>query len=120
MRQWVAQGKAAQAAGDTDTYKQIEDRMKRLQFTSHAAVFSNAVPRDALDLLARDLPSIAESARVSAIVSRLDFQAANVEVVDVTQTLVARFNPSPDVQKMVEGLRKAPMVDLYDATHDEH
>ena len=67
--------------------------------------------------LAPALPTIAASARVSVIVSKWDvaFRDPNVEYVDVTDALVARFNPSEKVQKWIaDGRSKEPMP-LLDA-----
>jgi hypothetical protein len=63
------------------------------------------------DILAKipdALPAVAQQADVGLIVSkwRLDYCRPDVEQVDVTELLAAKFNPSPKTLKTIEELRK--------------
>ncbi len=55
--------------------------------------------------------------RVSVIVSKWDvaFHDPNVEYVDVTDALVARFNPNEKVQKWIESGKARDPIPLLEA-----
>jgi hypothetical protein len=112
MQDLMAQLKAAKAANDTAKIADLEFRGPALQSLMHYQVFSNASIPNVMDRLAPDLPKVAAEARVPVIVSKWDvaFHDPNVEYVDVTDALVARFNPSEQVQKWIaDGKTKAPI-----------
>jgi hypothetical protein len=108
----MAQLKAAKAANDTAKIAELEFRGPALQNLMHYQVFSNASIPNVMEKLAPELPKIAADAHVSLIVSKWDvvFHDPNVEYVDVTDALVARFNPNERVRKWVaEGKTKDPI-----------
>jgi hypothetical protein len=108
----MAQLKAAKAANDTAKIAELEFRGPALQSLMHYQVFSNASIPNVMEKLSPDLPKIAADARVSLIVSKWEiaYQDANLEYVDVTDALVARFNPNERVRKWIaEGRTKNPV-----------
>lgn len=115
MQKLSADAKAAQAAGDQKRYEELRDRLERMQFAAHVQVFSDARPEEALAKLAPEMAAVAREMKVAAIASRLDYSAADVETVDVTEALVARLNPPPDAKQIIEGLRRVKPVPLFDA-----
>jgi hypothetical protein len=112
MQDLTAQLTAAKAANDTAKIAELEFRGPALQNLMHYQVFSNASIPNVMEKLAPELPRIAADAHVSLIVSKWDvvFHDPNVEYVDVTDALVARFNPNERVRKWVaEGKTKDPI-----------
>ena len=108
----MTQLKAAKAANDTAKITDLQFRLPALQNLLHYQVFSNASIPNVMEKLAPDLPQIAAAAQVSIIVSKWEvaYRDPNVEYVDVTDALVARFNPTERVQKWIaEGKTKAPI-----------
>lgn len=104
--------KESQAAGDEKRAAQIKQRGSTLQDVAHLKAFSNAPVDDILLLIQDQLPRIAQEAGVDVIVARVDFQAPGVEVVDVTDRLVAAFDPDEKTLKIVEDLRKTKPLDM--------
>jgi hypothetical protein len=112
MQDLMVRLKAAKAANDAAKIADLEFRGPAVQNLMHYQVFSNASIPNVMEKLAPELPKIAADARVSIIVSKWDvaFHDPNVEYVDVTDTLVARFNPSEKVQKWIDsGKTQQPM-----------
>lgn len=108
----MTQLKAAKAANDTAKIADLEFRGPALQNLMHYQVFSNASIPNVMEKLAPALPKIAADAQVSVIVSKWDvaFHRPDVEYVDVTDALVARFNPNEKLQKWIaDGKTKAPI-----------
>jgi hypothetical protein len=112
MQDLMSQLEAAKAANDTAKIADLEFRGPALQNLMHYQVFSNASIPNVMEKLAPEMSKIAADARVSLIVSKWDlvFHDPSVEYVDVTDALVARFNPNERVRKWVaEGKAKEPM-----------
>jgi hypothetical protein len=110
----VKQGKAAEAAGKTEEYEAVKGRMIKVQFVQHGWVFSTLPPEDALAELKDQLPRIAREAGVALIVPRTDWQDASVQAVDLTDKIVAAFNPSPQTLKTLKGFGKQGPIKLRD------
>ena len=110
-----AQLKEAQAAGDTKRAERIKQRGQALQTLRHLQVFSNAPVDDLLVLIQDQLPQVARTAGADIITSRLDFQTAGVETIDVTDALVHGFSPDERTLKSIEQLRGQRPIDLIDA-----
>lgn len=115
-----AEAQRAKAGGDQKRFDDLDAKLKQRQFIMHAQVFSNAPAGEALAKLEKALPEIAKAEAVVAIVDRLAYREAGVEMVDVTARLVEEFNPTAETRRMVGEMKKAPMIDLYTATHGEH
>jgi hypothetical protein len=110
----------AKGAGDQQRFDALDGKLKQRQFMLHAQVFSNAPPVEALAKLEKALPEIAKAEGVVAIVDRVAFRGEGVETVDLTQRLVEEFKPTAETRRMAGEMKKAPMIDLYTATHAEH
>jgi hypothetical protein len=117
MQQLMADFKAAEAAGNTAKAAELKFRGPALQNLLHYQVFSHASIPNVVQKLARELPRIAADARVSVIVSKWDvaFQGTDVEYVDVTDALVARFNPNDKVRKWIADGRTKDPIPLLEA-----
>ena len=77
----------------------------------HLQGFSTAPVDDVLDAVRDNLPSVAKQKSIAAIARALDYRDASIELVDVTDELVALFNPNEQTLKVISDLRKqAPMA----------
>jgi hypothetical protein len=86
-----------------------------MQTLANIQVFSNAPADEALAVIHDKLPAVAKDAGVSVITSRLDFQGDDVDVVDVTDKLVAEFKPDPRTLTTINELRKRKPITLLEA-----
>jgi hypothetical protein len=113
----MSQLQAAKASNDTAKIADLQFRGPALQTLMHYQVFSNASIPNIIDKLAPELPRIAADAQVPVIISRWDvaFQGTNVEYVDVTDALVARFNPNEKVRKWIADGRTKDPIPLLEA-----
>jgi hypothetical protein len=103
---------AAEAAGDDALKSEIEAQGGSLQLRLRLQGFSTAPVDDILDAVRDRLPDVARAAGVAAIMRSVDFHGAEVEIVDVTDALVALFDPDADVLSIVAELRSQPPVAL--------
>jgi hypothetical protein len=104
----------AETAGDAARAAEIKAKGERLQSLRHLQGFAGARVDDILATLTNRLPAIARDAGVSAIVLKPDFAAENVELVDVTDRLVAEFKPDEQTLKVIKDLRAKPPVPILD------
>jgi len=95
----------AMEAGDRDLAKKLDEEGQSRQIRLHLQVFSNAPAEDAIEHARARLPEIAAAAGVCAIVPAADFHGTSVQVVDVTDMLVALFDPTPQTLKLVRECR---------------
>jgi hypothetical protein len=112
VKEKMAEHERAKAAGDTEQMKALELWGESHQRALHRQGFS-AVPVD--DLLAKveaRLPEAAAKAGVDVIVYRCNYASSQVEVVDVTDQLVALFEPSSKTLSTISELRKQAPIDL--------
>jgi hypothetical protein len=110
--------KALKEAGkqDGDEFKKMERELVNIQFLQHAIVFSTAPPESALKELEARLPDIAREAGVQIIVPRTDWQDPSLQVIDLTDQLVAEFKPTPEVKRMLGGFQKQRPITLEEVT----
>ncbi len=117
MQDLMAQLKAAKTANDTAKIADLEFQGPAMQNLMHYQVFSNASIPNVMEKLAPELPKIAADSHVSIIVSKWEvaFHDPNVEYVDVTDALVARFKPTAQVQKWIDSGKSQQPVPLLEA-----
>ncbi len=106
--------KRAKEAGDEKRVKQLEAEGPALQTLIHKQGFSTWPVHDILAKIEKEMPKIADEAKVDLIVSKWDvvFRRDGVKVTDVTDLIVAQFNPDQETQKVLESLRKKDPVPL--------
>jgi hypothetical protein len=102
----------AEAAGDEALKKEIEAMGGSLQLRLRLQGFSTAPVDDLLDAVRDRLPEVARGAGVAVIMRSVDFHEAAVEIVDVTDALVALFEPDAAVLSIVAELRSQPPLAL--------
>jgi len=93
----------------------LEKEGAALQDRRHRQGFSTASIADVLEHMKGSLPTVANQAHVDVLVSKWDvaFQKEGVEFVDVTNEMVAPFQPDENVKKMIESLSKVEPMALY-------
>ena len=108
----VKQVKQAEAAGDAQKVAELKARGSALQTVRHLQAFGDAPVDDILNHVRDQLPGLAHKAGVRAIGREPDFRDASVEAVDVTEQLVALFNPDQRTLNTVRELRKRKPMSL--------
>ncbi|MFN0058461.1 MAG: hypothetical protein ACKVX7_08390 [Planctomycetota bacterium] len=114
----TAELKAAEAAGDQTRAAEIRKQGERRQRQLHRQGFSNAPVDDLMVHIKDKLPAVCAAAKVQAIVAGVGYAGPEVEVVDVTDQLVKEFAPTERTLKMIAELRRQPVVDFDDLSHD--
>lgn len=107
----MQQSKEAQARGDTARVNQLKAQAKQRQVKFHLQGFSSYPVDDILEHLRDALPEIAAKAGVVAIVPKANWHNPDIETVDVTDQLVARFNPQERTLKIIKDLRTKPPLE---------
>lgn len=100
--------------------KEIDARMKLQQRRFHEQGFSTGSVAGIMATVKDSLPAVAKKAGVQVIVSKweLNSQSPEVEVVEVTDELVALFRPSEKVLGWVKDLKNHPPMPLEKITDD--
>jgi hypothetical protein len=102
----LKQAKQVQAAGDAEKLAELRANGSALQTVRHLQAFGNAPVDDILQHIRNKLPEVAQKAGVCAIVREPDFHDSTVETIDVTDQLVALFDPDERTLKLIDGVRK--------------
>jgi hypothetical protein len=107
LQQLMNDAKRAEAAKDDKRLAELKAQGAARQRRMHLQGFSNAPVDDILAHVRDRLPDVARRAGVVAIVPAADFHdAAAVETVDVTDDLVALFEPSERTLRTVAEVRR--------------
>jgi hypothetical protein len=110
----------ARAEKDDKRMKEIGARMKLAQRRAHEQGFSTGSVAGILAKIKDSLPAVAKQAGVQVIVSQweLNYQSPEVELVDVTDELVALFHPSEKVLGWVKSSREQKPLPIEKITDD--
>ena len=110
----------AKEAKDDKRMKEIENQMQTRQRRQHEQGFSTGSVANLLEAVKAELPNVAKSHGVDAIVSKweLAFASPAVETVDVTDALVKVFNPSEQGLKWIRDLLKQKPVPMDELPGD--
>lgn len=108
----------AKAAKDDARVKSIEARMKLAQQRAHEQGFSTGSVAAIMAKVKPSLPGVATKAGVQAIVSKweLNYQASEVELVDVTDDLVALFHVSDKGKQWAKQIQSKPPLPMEEIT----
>jgi len=98
----------ARQAGDTQKVADLEKWGSSQQELAHQQLTGQAPVTNILDELKPAMAEIAAAERVEAIAPNLLYSASNIEVVDVTDALVARFHPNQKTLSIIQDMRKQP------------
>lgn len=115
------QMKAAQASGDEKQIGVIKQKGSAMQQLRHLQGFSTGSVADIMEAIKASLPALAQQANVQMIVSKWDvnYAAPAVQLVDVTDQVVALFHPTPQGMKWIEQLREHPPISMESALMPE-
>lgn len=108
----------AQANGNSALIKELDTWVARFQRQIHFQGFCRAPVDDLLLLVKEKMPEVAKSTGVDIIGWYPDFTGTEVEIVDITDELVALFNTSEKKLKEIEGLKDVEPIALADIEHD--
>lgn len=115
LKKLQADLKQAEQAGKADRAADIRSQGERLQTLRHLQGFAGARIDDILPSLSAKLPQIAREAGVVAIVDKVDFAAPGVETIDLTDRIVAEFNPDGRTQEILAQLKAQKPLPMLDA-----
>jgi hypothetical protein len=104
----------AKAEGNEERAKELETLGSSLQDKAHKQGFSTWPVDDILEKIRDEIPGIAHEAGVDIIVSKWDivYQQPDIEFVDVTDLLVALFNPDENTQTIIEQMKEIEPLTL--------
>ena len=115
----MAEFKEAKAAGDSVRIKELGAWGPRFQRQLHFQAFGRA-PVDDLLLPVKDkMAEVAKSTGVDLIGWYPDYVGAEVEVVDITDEMVALFNTTQEKLEMIKELKDVEPVPLWDITDED-
>jgi hypothetical protein len=116
LQEQMAAARAAQQAGDTARFKELDDALRQMQDQLHRQVFSTAPADEALAALKGQIPEIEKQAGVTVLVSKWDEAALkkhpHAEQVDMTGQLVREFKPTEKQLKVIADLQKQKPLPL--------
>ncbi len=110
--------KKAREAKDEKRMKEIDSQMKLRQRRSHEQGFSTGSVAPIMATVKDSLPDIAKQAGVQVIVSKweLNHQASDVEVVDVTDQIIALFHVNERGLKWCKDIQQKPPLPIEQIT----
>ncbi len=113
----MAEMEKAKAAGDTKKIRELDQWGKAQQAKLHRQGFSTAPVDDILEHIKDNLPQITKDANVAALVSKWDKKTLkrykSAELFDVTDLIVAQFNPNEKVLRTIEQIKKKKPIPLW-------
>jgi hypothetical protein len=109
---------AAKKAGDKTRMAELEAWGQSHQRRLHRQGFSRVPVDDCLAPVKAGLAEVARSQKLDLIAASYDHAGERVEVVDVTDALVALFQPSSRTLTSVAEIRKVAPVDLDEIGND--
>jgi len=110
MKQKMDEMTKAKAAGDEKKIAELKSWGEQQQHKLHLQGFSGAPVDDILARVKDKLPQVAKRCGVEVIAGKMNYVGGGVAVVDVTDELVKLFEPSEKALKMIESLKKQPLV----------
>jgi len=117
MKAKMAEMKKAKSSNNTKKIEELEEWGKTQQAKVHRQGFSTAPVDDILEHIKDDLPQIAKDADVIALVSKWDKKTLKIyksaKLIDITDLIVAPFNPNEKQLKTIEELKKEKPVPLW-------
>ena len=92
--------------------KELQKWAEEHQRLLHLQGFCSVPVDDLLSYVKDDLAKVAEKENVVLIVRRYDYASDEVEVVDVTDQIVALYNPSEKTLRTVDAIKRAPVLPI--------
>jgi hypothetical protein len=121
IRKMMDEHKKAKAAGDEKRVKELEAEGAAGQALMHRQGFGTASVANILEHVKDKLPAVAERAGVEVIVSKWDvvYRKTGVQPVDVTDAMVALFEPNERVLAIVKDMKDKPPLTLKEIEEGE-
>lgn len=118
MKPIEAEYKKAKEAKDEKRMKEIDSQMKLRQRRAHEQGFSTGSVAPIMAMVKDSLPDIAKQAGVQVIVSKweVSHQASDVEVVDVTDKIIALFHVNERGLKWCKDIQQKPPLPIEQIT----
>jgi len=109
-----AEYEKAKAAGDEKHVKELEVEGSVQQELMHKQGFGIWPVDNILKIIKGKIPEIAKQANVDVIVSKwnIDYQRSGVELIDITDRMVASFDPDETTLEMVKEILKQDPIPL--------
>ena len=110
LEKLYAEHDKAKAAGDKKRAEKLAAKGQSRQKLFHRQVFGTAPVNAALEKVKEDIPTVARSARVDMVVCihNVVYRDPSLEFVDITDELVALFNPDEDTREKIQAVLKHP------------
>ncbi len=112
VKEKMNEHRKAKAAGDARKIRELEAWARRHQRRLHFQGFGRVPVTEMLKPVRREIAELAKKKSLIAITRECDYHGDNVEIVDVTDDLVALFAPSERTLKWVKSVKNAKPVDL--------
>ena len=127
-KEWKAESDAAKERGDQERVEEIEADAEALQNLRHMQVFGNAPIHDMLKTpyLKKNVDRLAEEKQLQLVVRRIDlaYLAPWIELVDITEELVACCKPTEKTLTIIEAMKEHDPLPLerfpIDCDHGGH
>ena len=113
-----AEFQEAVAAEDSVLVQELNSWVERFQRQMHFQGFCRAPVDDLLLLVEDKIPGVVERMGVDLITWSPDYLGAGVETIDITDELVALFNPTQAKLQEIRSLKDSEPVALADIDHD--
>jgi len=118
----IKAAREAQAAGQTERFRELSAALQKRQEQAHLVVFGSAPATEALADIKDLLPEIQKKAGVTALVSKWDEAGLKAhpkaEQVDVTDALAAAFHPGEKQLQMIESIKKTKPASAEQLAHE--
>jgi len=122
LREKRAEHEKAKEAGDEERIAELEAWGESGQHTAHLQVFGSAPIDDVLALIEHALPDVTAEAGADVLVSkwRLAYVGPKAQFVDVTDAMVALFDPDEETLELVEKIKVTPPVPAEELQRHDH
>jgi hypothetical protein len=113
MKKLMEEMKTAKEKKDSVQMKKIEAKGQLLQRIAHDKGFGRGSVAEILENYSKEITAIAETEKLSLIVSKweLNYSNSNVETVDITTSLLKALKAPDDVMKMLDDVNKNKPVE---------
>ncbi|HUO09472.1 MAG TPA: hypothetical protein VM008_14280 [Phycisphaerae bacterium] len=103
---------AAKKAGEKEKAAELEKKAKDLQRRLHNEVFGNSPIPEVTEAMKSALNEVAQAKDVVAIVPEVAYAGDSVDVVDVTEEIVAKCKPTEQTRRVLNELPKHPPAEM--------
>lgn len=106
MADLSAQVEKAKAHGQAELLKQLKAQVLAAQQQAHGQLVGRAPVDNILAHIKDALPTVAQASGVEVISGKVDYHSLDVELVDITDTLVQQLDPSEATLEAIKAMMK--------------